>query len=222
MSFFFFLLFCNFVVTHLFFFVFVWKSKGYHYPFWASFFTESEQTRYQELGKAQLGGDWTLTDHHGNRRSASEFLGQWILLYFGFTHCPDICPEELEKLIEIVNMFGEFDEVVQLWSIVWIWMCPFQANIFRIWVGNLGLICLNCQCHIVCTVCLPVISVKYSLYEEAMGFWDSLRHWFSLLNRNVEDAYLFREGEKISIFQIMTISNRGIWLVKTWCAGLLW
>ena len=118
LSFFFFLLFCNFVVTHLFFFVFVCKSKGYHYPLRASFFTESEQARYQELGKAQLGGDWTLTDHHGNRRSASEFLGQWILLYFGFTHCPDICPEELEKLIEIVNMFGEFDEVVQGWSVV--------------------------------------------------------------------------------------------------------
>ncbi|GFO08193.1 hypothetical protein PoB_003469800 [Plakobranchus ocellatus] len=66
---------------------------------------ESEHTRYQELNKAQLGGDWTLTDHHGNKRSSTEFRGQWILLYFGFTHCPDICPEELEKLIEIVKMF---------------------------------------------------------------------------------------------------------------------
>lgn len=66
---------------------------------------DSEMTRYEELGKAQLGGEWTLTDHHGKRRSASEFHGQWVLLYFGFTHCPDICPEELEKLTEIVNRF---------------------------------------------------------------------------------------------------------------------
>ncbi|XP_067949439.1 protein SCO2 homolog, mitochondrial-like [Watersipora subatra] len=47
--------------------------------------------------------NWTLTDQNGKRREYAEFRGQWLILYFGFTHCPDICPEELEKLVEVVE-----------------------------------------------------------------------------------------------------------------------
>ncbi|XP_005107527.1 protein SCO2 homolog, mitochondrial [Aplysia californica] len=68
---------------------------------------ESEKVRYKEFDKAKLGGDWTLTDHHGNKRSSSDFRGHWMLIYFGFTHCPDICPEELEKLANIIKKFDE-------------------------------------------------------------------------------------------------------------------
>ncbi|KAM6424645.1 LOW QUALITY PROTEIN: protein SCO2 homolog, mitochondrial [Rhynochetos jubatus] len=63
------------------------------------------ERRREELRELALGqGDFRLLDQTGRRRRKADFRGQWVLLYFGFTHCPDVCPDELEKLSRAVAL----------------------------------------------------------------------------------------------------------------------
>ncbi len=45
--------------------------------------------------------DFSLIDQHGEDFNANAFRGQWDLVFFGFTHCPDICPTTLQTLAEV-------------------------------------------------------------------------------------------------------------------------
>ncbi|XP_041261522.1 protein SCO2 homolog, mitochondrial [Onychostruthus taczanowskii] len=61
--------------------------------------------RLRQLRQLALGqGDFQLRDSAGAARSKADFLGRWLLLYFGFTHCPDVCPEQLERLSRAVSL----------------------------------------------------------------------------------------------------------------------
>ncbi|XP_060069824.1 protein SCO1 homolog, mitochondrial-like [Ylistrum balloti] len=67
---------------------------------------EKMKAAYKNVGSPQIGGSWILTDHNGIQRSSKEFKGTWLLIYFGFTHCPDVCPDELEKIAAVVKHFN--------------------------------------------------------------------------------------------------------------------
>jgi cytochrome oxidase Cu insertion factor (SCO1/SenC/PrrC family) len=60
-----------------------------------------------------IGGPFALTDQNGTRRSEMDFRGKVMLVYFGFTHCPDICPTDLMQMALAVNQLGDAGELVQ-------------------------------------------------------------------------------------------------------------
>ena len=54
-----------------------------------------------------MGGAFTLTAHDGRRVSSSEFAGKYRIVYFGYTHCPDICPVDLASIGAALRRFEE-------------------------------------------------------------------------------------------------------------------
>jgi cytochrome oxidase Cu insertion factor (SCO1/SenC/PrrC family) len=59
------------------------------------------------------GGRFALTDQNGVQRTDADFRGKLMLVYFGFTYCPDICPADLQQMGLAVDQLGNVDELVQ-------------------------------------------------------------------------------------------------------------
>lgn len=58
-------------------------------------------------GKALVGGPFELTSHTGERVSDKTFRGKYMLVAFGYTSCPDICPAELQVISAALDSMGE-------------------------------------------------------------------------------------------------------------------
>ncbi|KAK3625227.1 Cu-binding protein [Elasticomyces elasticus] len=59
------------------------------------------------IGRPLVGGPFHLTDHYGKEFTEQDLKGRYSLVYFGFTHCPDICPEELDKMAGMIDKVKE-------------------------------------------------------------------------------------------------------------------
>jgi protein SCO1 len=57
------------------------------------------------LAGAAIGGPFTLTDQDGKQRSYAEFDGQYRMVYFGYTNCPDICTPDMQHLMAGLKAF---------------------------------------------------------------------------------------------------------------------
>lgn len=55
---------------------------------------------------SNVGGPFALTDQTGQRRTDRDFRGHWVLLYFGYSYCPDVCPTTLALMSNVLDKLG--------------------------------------------------------------------------------------------------------------------
>jgi protein SCO1/2 len=66
-----------------------------------------------------LGGPFTLVDQAGRTVSEKDFAGRWMLVYFGYAYCPDVCPTELGVMAHAMDLLGaRADRVVPVFITV--------------------------------------------------------------------------------------------------------
>lgn len=62
---------------------------------------------------ADYAKDFSLKDHNGQLRSLKDFSGKIVVLFFGFTQCPDVCPTSMAELAEVKKMLGPHGDRMQ-------------------------------------------------------------------------------------------------------------
>jgi cytochrome oxidase Cu insertion factor (SCO1/SenC/PrrC family) len=64
-------------------------------------------------GRGTVGGPFTLSDQTGRKRSDNEFRGKLMIVYFGYTFCPDVCPADLMAISQALDALGSAANDVQ-------------------------------------------------------------------------------------------------------------
>ena len=70
--------------------------------------------RASDVTGASLGRDFALTDHNGKARTLADFRGKVVVVFFGYTQCPDVCPTTLATLAEAKRRLGPEGDKVQV------------------------------------------------------------------------------------------------------------
>jgi cytochrome oxidase Cu insertion factor (SCO1/SenC/PrrC family) len=64
-------------------------------------------------GRGTVGGPFTLTDQTGRTRSDRDFRGKLMIVYFGYTFCPDVCPADLMAITQALDALGPAADGIQ-------------------------------------------------------------------------------------------------------------
>lgn len=76
-------------------------------------FFNAPTPRVTSSGTASVGGPFTLVDQQGRTVADDAFRGRWMLVFFGFTHCPDVCPTALSDMSATLTELGAAADKVQ-------------------------------------------------------------------------------------------------------------
>jgi len=75
---------------------------------------EGPKFRSTDITGADFGKELALTGHDGKPRALADFRGRLTVLFFGYTHCPDICPTTLVEVAGVMKALGKDAERVQV------------------------------------------------------------------------------------------------------------
>jgi len=67
-----------------------------------------------DVSGASFGHDFSLVDHNGKTRTLADFKGKAVVIFFGYTQCPDVCPTTLAALAEAMKRLGPDADRVQV------------------------------------------------------------------------------------------------------------
>lgn len=76
--------------------------------------SQSTTFRSTDVTGADFGKDFQLTDFNGQRRTLADYHGKVLVVFFGYTHCPDVCPTTLSELADAVKKLGADGDKVQV------------------------------------------------------------------------------------------------------------
>ncbi len=62
---------------------------------------------------AEYARDFQLTDHNGQQRTLKDFNGKVVVMFFGYTQCPDVCPTTMAELAEVKKLLGKDGDKLQ-------------------------------------------------------------------------------------------------------------
>ena len=88
-------------------------------------------------GEALVGGSFSLRDQDGKMVTDRNFLGKYMLVFFGYTYCPDVCPTELQVMTQAIEAMGRAGEAIQP---VFITIDPERdtPEVLKAYVANFG------------------------------------------------------------------------------------
>src|SRR3989440_9813776 len=72
------------------------------------------QFKNVDISGADYGRDFTLVDHTGRTRTLADFRGKAVVMFFGYTHCPDVCPTTMAELKTVKEQLGEDGKRLQV------------------------------------------------------------------------------------------------------------
>jgi protein SCO1/2 len=79
----------------------------------ASCSDKKPQFKAVDITGADYARDFQLTDHNGQPRSIGDFKGKVIVVFFGYTQCPDVCPTSMAELAEVKKQLGKDGDRLQ-------------------------------------------------------------------------------------------------------------
>ena len=83
-------------------------------PLLAACSKEKLQFKNIDITGADFGRDFHLTDQNGKERSLEDFRGKAVVVFFGYTMCPDVCPTTLAELAQVKKLLGSDGDRLQV------------------------------------------------------------------------------------------------------------